>query len=152
MFIEFDITKVPTTVCKIGNIVVVTVCGTMKQSLGAWDILDLSYTVPQANARYNAHLFSQDTTDPRILLSVTGTHLFIESKGATVTGWTFGQLVYACKQRLINKYHSVINSKSTITITRQCNNQLAILRIIRNAKGGYIIGFSISVHNQYVIF
>ena len=97
MFIECDITKVPTTVCKIGNIVVVTVCGTMKQSLGAWDMLDLSYTVPQANARYNAHLFSQDTTDPRILLSVTGTHLFIESKGATVTGWTFGQLVYACK-------------------------------------------------------
>lgn len=96
-FVECNITKVPTTVCKIGNIVVVTVSGTMKQSLGAWGTLDLSYTVPQANARYNAHLFSQDTTDPRILLSVTGTHLFIESKGATVTGWTFGQLVYACE-------------------------------------------------------
>ena len=69
----------------------------MKQSLDAWGTLELSTTVPQANARYNAHIFSQDTTDPRILLSVTGTRLFIESKGATVTGWTFGQLVYACE-------------------------------------------------------
>lgn len=97
MFIECNITKVPTTVCKIGNIVVVTVSGTMKQSLGAWGTLDLSMTVPKANNRYNSLLISQNTTDPRILLSVTGTHLFIESKGAAVTGWTFGQLVYACE-------------------------------------------------------
>lgn len=97
MFIECNINKVPTTVCKIGNIVVVTVCGTMKQSLGAWGILDLSFDMPKTNQRYNAHLFSQDTTDARILLSVTETHLFIESKGATATGWTFGQLVYACE-------------------------------------------------------
>ena len=87
----------PTVVCKIGNVVIVTVSGTMKQSLGAWGTLDLSATMPKANQRYNAHLFSQDTTDPRILLSVTGTHLFIESKGAAVTGWTFGQLVYVCE-------------------------------------------------------
>ena len=97
MFIECDITKVPTTVCKIGNVVVVTVSGTMKQSLGAWDTLYLSTTMPRANARYNSLLISQDTTDPRILLSVTGTSLFIESKGASVGGWTFGQLVYACE-------------------------------------------------------
>lgn len=70
----------------------------MKQSLGAWETLYLSTTVPQAKeTRYNSLLISQDTTDPRILLSVTGTHLFIESKGAAVTGWTFGQLIYACE-------------------------------------------------------
>lgn len=75
----------------------------MKQSLGAWGTLDLSYDVPKANQRYNAHLFSQDTADPRILLSVTGTHLFIESKGASVTGWTFGQLVYSCEQYSVSQ-------------------------------------------------
>lgn len=99
MFIECNITKIPTTVCKVGNIVVVTVSGTIKQALSAWGTLDLSTTVPQANNRYNSHLFSQDTTDPRILLSVTGTHLFIESKGVGINNgsWTFGQLVYACE-------------------------------------------------------
>ena len=101
--VDCNITKVPTVVCKIGNIVIVTVSGTMKQSLGAWGTLDLSYDVPKANQRYNAHLFSQDTTDPRILLSVTGTHLFIESKGASVTGWTFGQLVYSCEQYSVSQ-------------------------------------------------
>lgn len=99
MFVECNITKIPTTVCKVGNIVVVTVSGTIKQALSAWGTLDLSTTVPQANNRYNSHLFSQNTTDPRILLSVTGTHLFIESKGVGINNgsWTFGQLVYACE-------------------------------------------------------
>lgn len=97
MFIECNITKVATTVCKIGNVVVVTVCGAMKQSLDAWGTLDLSFDMPKANYRYNAPIFSQDTTDPRILLSVTGTHLFIESNGAKVTGWTFCQLIYSCE-------------------------------------------------------
>lgn len=96
-FVECNITEVPTTVCKIGNIVVVKVCGVMNQSIGAWGTLDLSTTMPRANDRYNSLLISQDTTDPRILLSVTGTNLFIESKGASVSGWTFGQLVYACE-------------------------------------------------------
>lgn len=104
MFVECNITKIPTTVCKVGNIVVVTVSGVIKQALGAWGTLELSTTVPKANNRYNSHLFSQDTTDPRILLSVTGTHLFIESKGAGINNgiWTFGQLVYACEQHSVS--------------------------------------------------
>lgn len=69
----------------------------MKQSLDAWGALDLSFNVPKANQRYNADIISQDTTDSRILLSVVGTHLFIESKGAKVTGWAFGQLIYSCE-------------------------------------------------------
>ena len=88
----------PTTVCKAGKIVVVTVSGTLKKPMGAWDALLLSDAVPMAKARYNSLLISQDTTDPRILLSVTGTKLFIESKGASIPqgSWMFGQLVYLC--------------------------------------------------------
>ena len=99
VFVECNITKVFTTVCKVGNIVVVTVSGKMAQTLSAWSTLDLSTTVPKANNRYNSHLFSQDTTDPRILLSVDETNLYIESKGAGInkSSWTFGQLVYACE-------------------------------------------------------
>lgn len=99
MFIECNITKIPTTVCKVGNIVVVTISGTINQALSAWGTIDLSTTVPQANNRYNSPLFSQNTTDTRILLSVTGTHLFIESKGADINNgsWIFGQLVYVCE-------------------------------------------------------
>lgn len=95
--VECNITKVSTTVYKIGNIVVVNVNGTMKQSIAAWASLNLSTTMPRANGRYNSLLISQETTDPRILLSVTGTTLLIESKGAPVSGWTFGQLVYICE-------------------------------------------------------
>lgn len=99
MFVECNITKIPATVCKVGNIVVVTISGTIKQALSAWGTLDLSTTVPMAKNRQNSLLISQDTTDPRILLSVTGTHLFIESKGVGINNgsWTFGQLVYACE-------------------------------------------------------
>lgn len=96
VYLNCSITNVPTTVYKVGNIVVVTVSGTIKSNVGAWGTLDLSSSVPRARDRYNSLLISQDTSDPRILLSVTGTHLFIESKGANVTGWVFGQLVYAC--------------------------------------------------------
>lgn len=76
----------------------VTVSGTLKKPIGAWDALLLSDAVPMAKARYNSLLISQDTTDPRILLSVTGTKLFIESKGASIPqgSWMFGQLVYLC--------------------------------------------------------
>nr|DAG34444.1 MAG TPA: hypothetical protein [Bacteriophage sp.] len=54
--------------------------------------------MPMAKARHNSLIFSQDTTDPRILLSITGTHLLIESKGASIPqgSWMFGQLVYVC--------------------------------------------------------
>lgn len=76
----------------------VTVSGTLKKPIGAWGALLLSGAVPMAKARYNSLLISQDTTDPRILLSVTGTKLFIESKGASIPqgSWMFGQLVYLC--------------------------------------------------------
>lgn len=76
----------------------VTVSGTLKTAVGAWGALTLSNAMPMAKARYNSLLISQDTTDPRILLSVTGTNLFIESKGASIPqgSWTFGQLVYIC--------------------------------------------------------
>lgn len=99
MLVECNITKIPTTVCKVGNIVVVNVSGTIGQAVSAWSSLDLSTSVPKANGRYNSHLFSQETTDTRILLSVVGTRLFIESKGADINNgsWTFGQLVYVCE-------------------------------------------------------
>ena len=82
----------------VGNIVVVTVCGTLKSAVEAWGTLTLSNAVPMTRDRYNSPLISQDTTDPRILLSVTGTHLFIESKGGSIPqgAWMFGQLVYLC--------------------------------------------------------
>ena len=97
-FVDCNIADVPTTVCKTGKIVVVTVSGTLKKPIGAWGALLLSDAVPMAKARYNSLLISQDTTDPRILLSVTGTKLFIESKGASIpqSSWMFGQLVYLC--------------------------------------------------------
>ena len=98
-FVECNIADVSTTVCKAGKIVVVTVSGTLKKPIGAWDALLLSGVMPMAKSRYNSLLISQDTTDPRILLSVTGTKLFIESKGASMPNgtWTFGQLVYVCE-------------------------------------------------------
>lgn len=82
----------------VGNIVVVTVCGTLKSAVGDWGMLTLSNAVPMTRDRHNSPLISQDTTDPRILLSVTGTQLFIESKGASIPqgSWMFGQLVYLC--------------------------------------------------------
>lgn len=99
-FVECNITNVPTVVCKIGNIVIVTVSGTLKTSVAAWGSVYLSRTAPKAKEqRYNSLLISQDTTDPRILLSATGTDIFIESKGPALNTytWTFGQLVYACE-------------------------------------------------------
>ena len=100
VFIDCNITTLPTVVCKVGNIVVVTVSGTLKTSLAAWNSVYLSHTAPKAKQqRYNSLLISQDTTDPRILLTVSGTDIFIESKGATLSlnTWTFGQLVYVCE-------------------------------------------------------
>lgn len=99
-FVECNITNVPTVVCKIGNIVIVTVSGTLKTDIAAWSSVYLSHTAPKAKEqRYNSLLISQDTTDPRILLSATGTDIFIESKGPALNKytWTFGQLVYACE-------------------------------------------------------
>ena len=89
----------PATVYKVGKIVVVTVSGTLKKAVGVWDVLSLSNALPKARNRYNSLLISQDTTDPRILLTATGTDLFIESKGASIPSgsWTFGQLVYVCE-------------------------------------------------------
>lgn len=88
------------TVYKAGKIVVVTVSGTLKKPIGAWGALLLSDAMPMTmtRSRYNSLLISQDTTDPRILLSVIGTKLFIESKGASIPqgSWMFGQLVYLC--------------------------------------------------------
>ena len=88
-----------TTVYKAGKIVVVTVSGTLKKAVGAWGTLSLSNALPKARGRHNSLLISQDTTDPRILLTVTGTDLLIESKGASMPDgtWTFGQLVYVCE-------------------------------------------------------
>lgn len=98
-FVDCNIANVPTVVCKVGNIVVVTVSGTLKSAVRDWGTLALSNSVPRAKARYNSLLISQDTTDPRILLSVSGTNLYIESKGASMPQgtWTFGQLVYVCE-------------------------------------------------------
>ncbi len=98
VYADYGITNLPTTVHKVGNIVVVTVSGTLKTAVGAWGVLTLSNAVPMAKARHNSLIISQDTTDPRILLSVTGTHLLIESKGASIPqgSWMFGQLVYVC--------------------------------------------------------
>lgn len=89
----------PATVYKVGKLVVVTVSGTLKKAVGAWEVLSLSNALPKALNRYNSHLISQDTTDPRILLTVTNTDLIIESKGASVPkgSWMFGQLVYVCE-------------------------------------------------------
>lgn len=95
--INCGITQIPASVYKVGNIVVVNVSGVIKSNVGAWGTLDLSYSMPKAKGRFNAPIISQDTTDPRILLTVTNEHLYIESKGANVTGWIFGQLVYACE-------------------------------------------------------
>lgn len=90
---------VSTTTDKIGHIVIVNVCGQLHDSVKPWGTLTLSSTVPRAHLRYNSLLTIQDTVDPRILLSVSGTLLFIESKGPQLsTGiWIFGQLVYVCE-------------------------------------------------------
>ena len=98
-FVDCSITNVPTTVCKVGKIVVVTVSGTLKKDVGAWGTLSLSNKLPKARGRFNSTIMSQDVTDPRILLSASGTDLFIETKGASLTKgtWMFGQLVYVCE-------------------------------------------------------
>lgn len=98
-FVDCNITNVPTTVCKVGKIVVVTVSGTLKKSVGAWSMLSLSNVLPKARGRFNSTIICQDTTDPRILLTASGTDLFIESKGPSLSSgtWTFGQLVYVCE-------------------------------------------------------
>lgn len=98
-FVDCNITNVPTTVCKVGKIVVVMVCGTLKKAVGAWSTLSLSNKLPKTRARFNSIIISQDTADPRILLTASGTDLFIESKGASLPSgtWTFGQLVYICE-------------------------------------------------------
>lgn len=98
-FVDCNITNVPTTVCKVGKIVVVTVSGTLKKAVGAWSTLSLSNKLPKTRARFNSIILSQDTADPRILLTASGTDLFIESKGASLPNgtWTFGQLVYVCE-------------------------------------------------------
>lgn len=99
VYVNCNIADVPTTVHKVGKIVVVTVSGTLKRALGAWGTLTLNDAMPRSRARYNSLLISQDTADPRILLSVSGTNLFIESKGASMPNgtWMFGQLVYICE-------------------------------------------------------
>ena len=99
-FVECSITNVPTTVCKVGNIVVVTVSGTLKTAVGTWGTLVLSEKLPKTRGRFNSTIISQDVNDPRILLSASGTNLYIESKGAASLPngtWTFGQLVYICE-------------------------------------------------------
>lgn len=98
-YVDCNIANVHATVYKAGKIVVVTVSGTLKKAVGAWGTLSLSNALPKARDRYNSILISQDTTDPRILLTVTGTDLLIESKGASMPNgtWTFGQLVYVCE-------------------------------------------------------
>ena len=98
-FVDCSITNVPTTVYKVGKIVVVTVSGTLKKAVGAFGTLSLSNKLPRARGRFNSTIMSQDASDPRILLSASGTDLFIESKGASLikNTWTFGQLVYVCE-------------------------------------------------------
>lgn len=97
-FVDCNITNVPTTVCKVGKIVVVTVSGTLKKAVGAFSTLSLSNVLPKARGRFNSTIISQDTSDPRILLTAIGTDLFIETKGPSLTKgtWMFGQLVYVC--------------------------------------------------------
>lgn len=97
--VDCNITLVPTTVYKIGKVVVVTVSGILRTAVGAWGSVTLSSVLPKARARSNSNLIIQDTADPRMLLTATGTNLLIESKGAsTASGiWTFGQLVYICE-------------------------------------------------------
>ena len=98
-FVDCSITNVPTTVCKVGKIVVVTVSGTLKKAVGAFGTLSLSNKLPKARGRFNSTIMSQDASDPRILLSASGTDLFIETKGASLAKgtWMFGQLVYVCE-------------------------------------------------------
>lgn len=97
--LDCNIVSVPTTVYKVGKIVVVTVSGTIKSAIGAWGMLTLSTAIPKARDRYNSLLISQNTTDTRILLSISGNNLLIESKGADIPSgsWMFGQLVYICE-------------------------------------------------------
>lgn len=97
--VDCNITNVSATVYKVGKIVVVTVSGTLKKAVGAWDVLSLSNTLPKTRDRYNSLLISQNTADPRILLTAVGTDLLIESKGASIPSgsWTFGQLVCVCE-------------------------------------------------------
>lgn len=98
--IDCNITIVPTTVIKIGNIVVVTVCGITKQKINNWDTVVLSKDMPKGIQRANAMLMSQDTTDNRTLLSVVPSRqLLIESKGCAIPNgsWVFGQLIYVCE-------------------------------------------------------
>lgn len=77
----------------------VTVSGTLKNGVGDWGMLSLSHKLPKTCGRFNSVIISQDTADPRILLTASGTDLFIESKGASLPKgtWTFGQLVYVCE-------------------------------------------------------
>lgn len=98
-FVDCNIAYLPATVYKVGKLVVVTVSGTLKKAVGAWEVLSLSNALPKSLDRYNSLLISQDTTDPRILLSVINTDLIVESKGASVPkgSWMFGQLVYVCE-------------------------------------------------------
>lgn len=98
-FVDCNITNLQTTVCKVGKIVVVTVSGTLNKAVGSYSTLSLSNKLPKARARFNSIIISQDTVDPRILLTASGTDLFIESKGASLTkgAWMFGQLVYVCE-------------------------------------------------------
>lgn len=98
--VDCNISGVPTTVTRTGNIVVVAVCGTLKQSVDSWGSVKLSTTMPKARPeRCNALLMCQDDTDGRVLLSVSGTTLLIESKGGAYGSgsWVFGQLVYICQ-------------------------------------------------------
>lgn len=98
-FVNCNIADVSTTVFKVGKIVVVTVSGTLKRAISAWAALTLSNAMPRSRDRYNSLLISQNTTDSRILLSISGTNLLIESKGASIPNgaWIFGQLVYICE-------------------------------------------------------
>lgn len=97
--IECNISEVSTIVYKIGKIAFVTVSGTLLTSIAEWSTLVLSRTVPQSINRFNSVITSQNTTDPRILLTVVGTELYIESKGASIPSgsWLFGQMIYICK-------------------------------------------------------
>lgn len=97
--VDCSITNVTTTVYKVGKIVVVTVSGTLQNAVGAWSMLSLSNKAPKARGRFNSTIMSQDTTDARILLTASGTELFIECKGPSLAKgtWIFGQLVYVCE-------------------------------------------------------
>lgn len=97
--VNCNIPDMAAIVYKVGKIVVVTVSGTLKRAIGAWGTLTLNNAMPRSRFRCNSLLISQDTTDPRILLSVDGTNLYIESKGVSILNgtWMFGQLVYVCE-------------------------------------------------------